>query len=167
MLILGIDPGTASIGYGLIEIDEGRANRPCRILDFGCFKTSPSESTAMRLSALHKMLTKLIKKYRPDTIAVEELFFFTNLKTAIKVSQARGVILLAAQQNKLTIHEYTPLQVKQAITGYGRAQKQQIQQMVKSILGLAEIPKPDDAADALAIAICCAHSCRLENKIKT
>jgi crossover junction endodeoxyribonuclease RuvC len=167
MIILGIDPGTATIGYGLLKTDKSRTNRSFDVLDFGCITTSPKENTAKRLDKLHKELTKLIKKYAPDTIAVEELFFFKNIKTAIKVSQARGVILLNAQQNRLAIHEYTPLQVKQAITGYGLAQKQQVQQMVKSILGLAEIPKPDDAADALAIAICCAHSCRLENKIRT
>ena len=164
MLILGIDPGTTAIGYGLIENETGRTSRQS-IVDFGCLKTSPKDSTALRLDDLHKQLTSLIKKYRPDAIAVEELFFFTNLKTAIKVSQARGVILLAAQQNKLIIYEYTPLQVKQAITGYGLAQKKQIQQMVKAILGLDEIPKPDDAADALAIAICCANSCKFETKI--
>lgn len=167
MLILGIDPGTAMIGFGLLEIKKtDRGNRSCRALTFGCLKTSPRDSTAERLNDLHKQLSNLIKKHQPDAIAVEELFFFKNAKTAIKVSQARGVILLTAQQNHLTIYEYTPLQVKQAITGYGLAQKQQIQQMVKAILGLKEIPKPDDAADALAIAICCAHSCKTETKLR-
>ena len=165
MLILGIDPGTAAIGYGMLEIGKCLVNHNYNVLAFGCLKTSPKDSTAARLNDLHKQLSQLIKRYRPDAVAVEELFFFKNLKTAIKVSQARGVILLAAQQANLAIYEYTPLQVKQAITGYGLAQKQQVQQMVKTILGLKETPKPDDAADALAIAICCAHSSGLESKI--
>lgn len=154
MLILGIDPGTARIGVGLIEYKNKKAAIKC----YDCLTTSTSDTTAKRLDDLHQQLTKFIKKYKPNIVAVEELFFFKNLATAIKVSQARGVILLAAEQQKLKIYEYTPLQVKQALTGYGRAEKNQIQQMVKLILNLKEIPKPDDAADALAIAVCCAHS---------
>ncbi len=154
MLILGIDPGTALIGAGLIEYK----NKKARILCYDCFKTSAKDTAAERLNDLHAQLTNFIKKHRPDVVAVEDLFFFKNLKTAIKVSQARGVILLAAAQQNLPIYEYTPLQVKQALTGYGRAEKKQIQQMVKVILNLKETPKPDDAADALAVAICCAHS---------
>lgn len=154
MLILGIDPGTARIGLGLVEYKNKKVAARC----FDCLTTHSGDTTAHRLDDLHKNLTKFIKKHRPDAVAVEELFFFKNQTTAIKVSQARGVILLAAQQQGLLVHEYTPLQVKQALTGYGRAEKSQVQQMVKAILNLKEIPKPDDAADALAIAICCAHS---------
>jgi len=154
MLILGIDPGTARIGLGLVEYKNKKAAVKC----YDCLTTSPADTTARRLNDLFEQLTKFIKKYRPNAVAVEELFFFKNLTTAIKVSQARGVIILAAERQHLPVHEYTPLQVKQALTGYGRAEKNQIQQMVKMILNLKEIPQPDDAADALAIAICCAHS---------
>jgi len=156
MLILGIDPGTARIGAGLIEYKDKKASVVC----YDCLETSAKNSTAERLRDLHKQLTKFIKKHQPAVVAVEDLFFFKNVKTIIKVSQARGVILLAVAQAKLPVYEYTPLQIKQALTGYGRAEKKQIQQMVKVILNLKEIPKPDDAADALAIAICCAHSLR-------
>jgi crossover junction endodeoxyribonuclease RuvC len=155
MLILGIDPGTDIIGYGLIEAERGRN---CRLKTFGCIKTAAGLPTAQRLGDLHSALTKIIKKYRPDAMAVEDIFFFKNLKTAVKVSQARGVILLAGQQCRLPLYEFTPLQVKQALTGYGRAEKKQIQQMVKAVLGLDDLPRPDDAADALAIAVCCFHS---------
>ncbi|MDD2753284.1 MAG: crossover junction endodeoxyribonuclease RuvC [Candidatus Portnoybacteria bacterium] len=154
MMILGIDPGTARIGAGLIEYKNKKAAIKC----YDCFTTSTGDSTAARLDDLHKQLTRFIKKHKPDIMAVEELFFFKNQTTAIKVSQARGVILLAAAQQGLKIYEYTPLQIKRALTGYGRAEKNQIQQMVKMILNLKEIPRPDDAADALAIAVCCAHS---------
>jgi len=154
MLILGIDPGTARIGAGLIEYKSKKA----RILRYDCLSTNAKDSTAERLNDLHRQLTGFIKKHRPDIIAIEDIFFFKNLKTVIKVSQARGVILLAAAQQNLPIHEYTPLQVKQALTGYGRAEKKQMQRMVKVVLNLKEIPRPDDAADALAVAVCCAHS---------
>lgn len=154
MLILGIDPGTAMIGVGLIEYK----NKKARLISYDCLKTSPRRNTAERLCDLYGDLAKLIKKTRPDLIAVEQLFFFKNRTTAIQVSQARGVILLAAAQQNIELTEYTPLEVKQALTGYGRAEKHQVQKMVKNILRLNEIPKPDDAADALAIAICAAHS---------
>lgn len=157
MLILGIDPGTARIGLGLIEYRNKKATIKC----YSCLTTSAKDNTAARLDDLHKQLTKFLKKYQPHAVAVEELFFFKNLTTAIKVSQARGVILLAAAQQSLPIHEFTPLQVKQALTGYGRAEKKQIQQMVKVLLNLSEIPQSDDAADALAVAICCAHSLKI------
>lgn len=153
--ILGIDPGTAIIGFGLIK-KEGKSK--LETIDYGCIKTSIEFSTAERLQKLHRELNLLIKKYKPDIVAVEDIFFFKNLKTAIKVSQARGVILLTAAQSKLRVEEYTPLQIKQAVACYGRADKKQVQQMVKTILNLKEIPKPDDAADALAVAICCAHT---------
>jgi crossover junction endodeoxyribonuclease RuvC len=153
MKILGIDPGTAIIGYGLIK-----KGKELKMLQYGCIKTSADLSTAERLNKLHKDLNLLIKKYKPNIVAVEDIFFFKNLKTAIKVSQARGVILLTAIRAKCRIEEYTPLQVKQAVHGYGRAEKRQVQEMVKVLLGLKEIPKPDDAADALAVAICCANT---------
>jgi len=150
MIILGIDPGTATTGYGIIEAQKSRL----KLITFGCILSSPKFSTAERLSQIHKQLTALIKKYRPEKIAVEDIFFFKNLKTAIKVSQARGVILCAAAQAKTEVFEFTPLQIKQAVTGYGRADKLQMQKMVKVILNLDQIPKPDDASDALAAAIC-------------
>ncbi len=154
MLILGIDPGTAMIGVGLIEYKNKKAELRC----YDCLKTSKADGTAERLNDLHQQLSRFIKKHQPDIVAVEDIFFFKNLKTAVKVSQARGVILLAAAQQKIKIYEFTPLQVKMALTGYGRAEKKQVQQMVKVVLKLKEAPRPDDAADALAVAVCCAHS---------
>lgn len=154
MLILGIDPGTAAVGIGLIEYE----NKKIILKGYTCLKTYPGKTSAVRLKDLFEQLEKIFKKYRPKIVAVEDIFFFKNQKTIVKVSQARGVILLAAAQSGAQIFEFTPLQVKQALTGYGRAEKKQIQQMVKTILRLKEIPRPDDAADALALAICCAHS---------
>lgn len=155
MIILGIDPGTAATGYGIIK-----KNTKLSLIEYGCIKTQTTLTTAERLNELYSQLNTLIKKHRPDIVAVEDIFFFKNLKTAIKVSQARGVILLTAAKSKIPIEEYTPLQIKQATTSYGRAEKIQVQKMVKLLLNLKEIPKPDDAADALAAAICCAHSIR-------
>jgi len=155
MIILGIDPGTAIIGYGIIE---KQGKNKLEKIDYGSITTLSNLSDAERLKELNKKLDSLIKRYKPDIVAVEDIFFFKNLKTAIKVSQARGVILLTAAKTKCKIKEYTPLQVKQAVACYGRADKLQVQKMVKNILKLDKIPKPDDAADALAIAICCAHS---------
>lgn len=157
MIILGLDPGTARTGFGVLEIQKSKL----KIIAYGCIETSLKFSTADRLEKIHRQLTKLIKKYQPQQAAVEDIFFFKNLKTAIKVSQARGVLLCAVAQMKIPVAEYTPLQVKQAVSGYGRADKQQVQKMVQIILNLKEIPKPDDAADALAVAICCAHSQKL------
>ena len=130
------------------------------MIDYGCIETTTDYSTAERLNILDKELSKIIKKYQPERIAIEDIFFFKNIKTAIKVSQARGVILARAAKTKMQIIEYTPLQIKQAVTSYGRADKNQVQQMVKLLLNLKQIPKPDDAADALAAAICCANSTR-------
>ncbi len=157
MIILGIDPGTAIIGWGLIKKSKVKSQK-LKVIDYGCITTSADLSTAERLNKLHKELDSLIKKHKPGIVAVEDIFFFKNLKTAIKVSQARGVILLTAAKLKIKIAEYTPLQVKQAVACYGRADKKQVQEMVKTLLNLKEIPKPDDAADALATAICCANS---------
>jgi len=155
MIIFGIDPGTAITGFGVLN---KQGKNKLEIIDYGCIKTSNDFSTAERLKILEKELSLIIKKHKPEVVAIEDIFFFKNLKTAIKVSQARGVILLTAAKTKCKIYEYTPLQVKQAVTCYGRADKKQVQEMVKTILNLKQIPKPDDAADALATAICCAHS---------
>jgi len=154
MIIAGIDPGTARIGYGIIK----KSSNKLEMIEYGCIKTESKFSTAERLDQLDQQLTQLIKKYKPDKMAVEDIFFFKNVKTAVKVSQARGVILMRGARMKIPVAEYTPLQVKQAVTSYGRAEKSQVQKMVKLLLNLKEIPKPDDAADALAVAICCAHS---------
>lgn len=156
MIILGIDPGTATTGYGVIE----KKKKSVKFIACGCIKTSSKLSDEKRLSIIHKDLKKLIKKYKPNQIAVEKLYFGDNAKTAMVVGQARGVILLGAAQAKLPVSEYTPLQVKIAITGYGRAEKKQIQRMVKVLLNLKKIPRPDDAADAVAVAICHANTCR-------
>jgi crossover junction endodeoxyribonuclease RuvC len=149
-IVLGIDPGLADTGYGLIEKGKG-GKISC--LAYGSIKTKAGLPTAERLELLSDELEKIIKKYGPALAAVEELFFQNNAKTAIAVGQARGAILLTCRKNKIPLTEMTPLQVKQTISGYGRADKIQVQRMVKLLLNLKEIPKPDDAADALAIAI--------------
>lgn len=156
MIILGIDPGTATTGWGLIEKD----GQKYTLIDFGCVKTPAKTPLHDRLGTIFDGISDLIKNHKPDHIAVEELFFAANSKTAIAVGQARGVIILSANKKGVSVFEYTPLQVKMAICGYGRAEKGQIQKMVKTLLSLSEIPKPDDAADALAIAICHAQSYR-------
>ncbi|MFH1225787.1 MAG: crossover junction endodeoxyribonuclease RuvC [bacterium] len=155
MIILGIDPGLADTGYGVLIKD-----RELKYLTHGSIKTKAGLAMADRLRIIYRELKSIIKKYSPEVIAVEKLFFCKNVKTALAVGQARGVILLTASQATLQLEEYTPLQVKQAVVGYGNADKQQVQAMVKTILNLKKIPEPDDAADALAIAICCAHSIR-------
>jgi len=154
MIILGLDPGTAITGYGVIEYEHGRLS----CIYYGCIKTSPGLEHAKRFNIIRKELISIIKKYSPDRSAVEQLFFTKNVKTAISVSHARGVVLEALSEHGLPIYEYTPLQVKQAVTSYGKADKRQVQKMVQILLNLKETPKPDDAADALAVAICCAHS---------
>lgn len=152
---MGIDPGTAIQGYGCIRAEKNKND----LISYGCLKTPKNLNDATRLKILYRGLVKLIKKFKPDYLAIEEIFFFKNSKTVISVSQARGVAILAAANLNVPVVEFTPLQVKQAVSGYGRAEKQQIQKMVKLLLALKEIPQPDDAADALAIAICAAH-CR-------
>jgi crossover junction endodeoxyribonuclease RuvC len=147
--ILGIDPGTSLIGWGIIEIS-GNEYRP---IDYGEFRTQSNVLNRDRIKEVYNFFDKLIKKHKPDQIAIEDLFFFKNAKTVIKVSEIRGVLLLVATQNNISITEPTPLQVKQTVAQYGKADKKQIQQSVKLLLGLKEIPKPDDVADALAIAI--------------
>jgi crossover junction endodeoxyribonuclease RuvC len=157
MLVLGIDPGLATTGYGLVAGD----GQTLEAVVYGVLRTPPNIPVAERLVMLHDELTALLDRYRPDVVAMEELFFSTNARTAMTVGEARGVLLLTAAQAGLTIAEYTPLQVKQAITGYGQAEKHQVQQMVRLLLGLPEIPRPDDAADGLAVSICHHHSSRL------
>lgn len=154
IVILGIDPGTATTGFGVIHKENGEIS----FVDCGIIKTSPKTSFPNRLLEIEKDLSSIIKKHKPDSVAIEKIFFAKNTKTAIDVGHARGVAMLVAEKNKKTISEYTPLQVKQAITGYGGAEKKQIQQMVKCLLKLEKIPKPDDASDALAIAICHSQS---------
>lgn len=154
MIILGLDPGLADTGYGLVDCQKGE----CRFVACGVIKTPSGEALAGRLAQLAGELKKIIKKFNPGLAAVEEIFFAKNAKTAIAVSQARGALVLTAKQAGCQIREFTPLQVKMALTGYGRASKAQMQKMVKAILRLAEIPKPDDAADALAVAICAAQT---------
>ena len=153
MTILGIDPGIATVGYGVIQYENGRF----RTVATGAIETPAGIDVENRLEIVYDDLCELIKMYSPTEMSIEELFFNTNQKTAIAVAEARGVVLLAARKNNLNIAEYTPIQVKMAVTGYGRAEKKQVQEMVKIILGLPKVPKPDDAADALALAICHAH----------
>ena len=150
MIILGIDPGYAIIGWGVIEAKNGRF----RPIACGDIRTPAKTPLAYRLGLLYDDLTRVIEKYKPDCMAIEELFFNTNITTGIAVAEARGVILLCAQQHGLSISEYTPLQVKQAVVGYGLAEKHQVISMVTSLLHLKEAPKPDDTADALAVALC-------------
>ncbi|TCL62181.1 Holliday junction endonuclease RuvC [Hydrogenispora ethanolica] len=157
MIILGIDPGTAITGFGVIAHEGNHLRR----ITYGVVRTEAGLALASRLSRIYRQIQTIIQEYRPEVVAVEELFFNKNVRTALAVGQARGVILLAAETAGLETVEYTPLQVKQAVVGYGRAEKQQVQEMVRMLLCLPEIPKPDDAADALAIAICHAHSRKL------
>ena len=154
MIILGIDPGLATTGFGLIDLNENKV----RLLKYGCVKTQSHTDFAQRLFKISSELDKVIKKFKPEKIAIEQIYFCKNVKTALLVGQARGAIILTAIKNKVPITDFTPLQIKQAITGYGRAEKKQIQNMVTILLNLKKIPKPDDAADALAVAICCAQT---------
>jgi len=155
--ILGIDPGTTMMGWGLIE-KSGASVKP---LKYGCVKTPPNSERTDRLIHIFNSLCDIIKKNQPSEVAVEELFFFKNHKTVISVAEARGVAIVAAKKFGLPVFEYTPLQVKQALTGYGRADKAQMQEMVRLTCKLKECPRPDDAADALAVAICHAQSNQL------
>ena len=154
MIILGIDPGYAIVGWGVVEYKAGRF---CS-LEYGALTTPPKIPVETRLNMIYNGLSEIIEKWHPECMAVEELFFNTNRTTGIVVAEARGVILLAAERHGVKIFEYTPLQVKQAVVGYGRAEKHQVITMVTTLLGLSEPPKPDDTADALAIAICHGHS---------
>lgn len=162
MIILGIDPGTASTGFGAIEVNGSKIN----LKGYGCIRTSPQLGLEKRLQKIYQEVSGLIEGYKPKEFAIEQLFFNTNTKTALAVGQARGVAILAAADKNLKSAEYTPLQVKQAVVGYGQARKEQVQYMVKILLGLEKSPKPDDAADALALAICHAHARGIQRKVK-
>lgn len=151
MRILGIDPGTGILGFGVIDV---KKNGKSVLVDGGVIRTPVKQEDSLRLRTIYDELTEIITEHKPDIMSVEKLFFAQNVTTAMSVSQARGVVLLCGVQNNLTLFEYTPLQIKQAVTGYGKADKKQVQEMVRVILGLETIPKPDDAADALAAAIC-------------
>lgn len=159
--ILGIDPGTATMGWGVIRQEGNRL----RYVQHGAITTPPDWEMPRRLGRLFDGVTELIRGYRPDTVAIEELFFNTNVTTGITVGQARGVAMLAVYKAGVEVMEYTPLQVKQAVTSYGRADKRQVQEMVRALLNLREIPRPDDAADGLAIAICHAFTSRMGGKV--
>lgn len=154
MIILGIDPGYAIVGYGVLEYNAGRF----RVIDYGAITTDAGTPFNRRLEIIYDGLCEIIEKYRPEAMSVEKVFYNNNAKTVIDVSQARGVIMLAAQKNRVAVYEYTPLQVKQSVVGYGRADKKQVQEMTRRILNLEKVPKPDDTADAIAMAICHAHT---------
>ena len=161
MRILGIDPGIAIVGFGVLDYDGVNF----KVVDYGAITTPAHTPVKERLKMIYDDLAYVIEKYKPEQMAIEELFFNNNVKTAITVAQARGVLILGASLFGLEVFEYTPLQVKQAVVGYGRADKNQVQQMVKSILKLHEIPKPDDTADAVAIAICHGFSNGMRSRI--
>jgi len=162
MIILGIDPGIAIMGYSILECKGNKFNA----IDYGCIRTDSKLLFPDRIKIIYDSLTEIIKKYNPDDLAIEELFFNKNVKTAIKVGQARGVEILAAVNQGLDIYEYTPLQIKQAVVGYGRADKNQVQEMVKILLNLKEKPKPDDVADALAVSICHGSSIKFKEMFR-
>lgn len=155
MRILGIDPGTGILGFGIVDVDD---KRQLKMVDAGVIRTPVKENDSVRLETIFNELSEIIAEFKPTVMSVEKLFFAQNVTTAMTVSQARGVVLLCGKQKKMELYEYTPLQIKQVLTGYGRADKKQIQDMVKVMLHLKEVPKPDDCADALAAAICCAVS---------
>jgi len=162
LLILGIDPGIAILGYGLVRYEANKFT----VVDYGAITTNAGTQMSGRLMRLYEGLIEIIGNFKPDAFAVEELFFNKNIKTALTVGHARGVAVLAGAKSGLPIYEYTPLQVKQAVVGYGRADKSQVQQMVKILLNLREIPKPDDVADALAVAICHGHSSNFSEQFR-
>ena len=159
MKVLGIDPGTATTGWAVLEESKGKVDP----IAFGHISTSPKNSVSDRLKEVADNLADIIEEYKPQEAAIEDIFFFKNQKTAVKVSQSRGAMLLTLENKRVRIFSYTPLQVKQALTGYGRAEKKQIQIMVKNILKLKSIPKPDDTADAIAIALCHLNSRKINN----
>jgi crossover junction endodeoxyribonuclease RuvC len=159
MIILGIDPGTATTGFGVIDYQK-KNKKQIVCLDYGIIQTSPKQSAGERLIQINSGLNEIIKKYKPEMAAVESLFFFKNLKTAMPVSQARGVIIYTLSKKNVPFIELTPLQAKTSVTGYGKATKNQVQKMVQNLLNLEKLPKPDDAADALALAICCTDKCK-------
>jgi crossover junction endodeoxyribonuclease RuvC len=159
MMVIGIDPGTATTGFGLVQENEDGS---LKVIDFGVIQTPPGIAMPERLLSLYERLKEILLLHRPQSGAVEKLFFQRNVTTAISVGQARGVALLALAQMNLPVMEYTPLEIKQAVAGFGGARKQQVQQMVKALLNMQDIPRPDDAADALAVAICHIHSAGMQ-----
>ncbi len=154
MIILGIDPGYAIVGYGVTVYDRNKF----KLLDYGVVETKAGIPFELRLKYVYDGVCEIIEKYKPEAMGIEQLFFTSNQKTAIMVAQARGVILLAATNYNIPIYEYTPLQVKQSVVGYGKAEKKQVMEMTRIIMGMDKIPRPDDAADAIAVAICHGHS---------
>ncbi|MCS7282620.1 MAG: crossover junction endodeoxyribonuclease RuvC [Anaerolineae bacterium] len=162
MRVLGVDPGTATTGYGIVEETE----REVRALAYGVITTPPGQPLPQRLQTIYRELQRLIQEWQPDEAAVEELYFNVNVRTALSVGQARGVVLLALADAGLPVTEYGPGEVKQALTGYGGAEKRQMQEMVRMLLGLKKPPSPDDAADALAVAICHLHSARMRGMVE-
>lgn len=162
MKIIGIDPGIAILGFGVVDY----TNNKFKVIDYGAVTTTPKYRLPERIEIIYDSLEKIFEAHKPDAVAFEELFFNSNAKTALIVGQARGAAVLCAQKKKLNIYEYTPLQVKQAVVGYGRAEKKQVQTMVKMLLNLRETPKPDDVADALAIAICHGHSSHMHEMFR-
>ncbi|MBE6083338.1 MULTISPECIES: crossover junction endodeoxyribonuclease RuvC [Tissierellales] len=162
MIIIGIDPGIAIVGYGVVKLTGNKFE----VLDYGAITTESKMAFPNRLKIIYNKMTEIIDKYSPTDLAMEELFFNKNVKTAIKVGQARGVEILAAVNKGVEIYEYTPLQIKQAVVGYGRADKNQVQEMVKMLLNLKEIPKPDDVADALAVALCHGNSLKFKEMFR-
>lgn len=161
MRILGIDPGTATTGFSVIKIEHGKPV----LLEYGCIRTAAGLDAGIRLNQIAEDLNTIIKKWQPAVASIEKLFFQKNVKTAMAVSQARGVIIQKLIEKGIKTREYTPLEIKNAVCGYGKADKKMIQQMLKIMLGMTKIPKPDDAADAIAAAICLANSIRIENQI--
>lgn len=163
MIILGIDPGLATMGYGVLETARGNS----AVVDYGVVTTSKDLTLPQRLAGIEEGVTSLIEKFRPDNIAIEELFFSKNITNGIMVAEARGVVLLTARRRVGdNIFEYTPNQIKMALTGYGGAQKKQMQMMVQALLKLKSLPRPDDAADALAVALCHGHASRLRTQFR-
>lgn len=160
MIILGLDPGTATTGFGVVRFKDGEPE----LLDYGCIETHKNEPLAQRLRQIGQDLEELVTHWKPDSIAIEELFFSKNVKTAMHVAHARGALMQKLSEQGMDIHEYKPQQVKEAVCGYGRAEKYQVQKMVQIILHMDELPKPDDAADALAIAICHGNTLRFNAK---
>jgi len=160
MIILGVDPGTAATGYGVISVEDVP-----RLAEYGCLRTSSRKNMVDRLKEIYWQMKKIVERFSPQEIAVEDIFFNRNIKTALSVGQARGVILLAVSSGGAKVFSYTPLEVKQAIAGYGRAHKEQIQRMIKTTLNLSYLPTPDDAADAIAVALCHFYSRKLKNLV--
>jgi len=162
MRVMGIDPGSIKSGYGIVD----KVGQQLQAVEYGVIKTPAKALLPKKLLTINVRLRELIEKFQPDVAAVEDVFFAQNAKSALKLGQSRGAILLTAAQAGLEVAEYSPLEVKQSVVGYGRADKMQVQQMVKNLLGLQELPRPDDAADALAIAICHHHSAKMRQQIE-